>query len=289
MKTSLAPGSTVVTDYLEQAGLDSVPRTSSASTWSATAARPASATPGRCPRRSPAAIDRERPGRLLGALGQPQLRGPHQPGRPGQLPRLAAAGASPTRSPGGWTSTCSSEPIGAAIRRRGPSTCRTSGRPPAEIRQTVAAGGRARTCSRSSYADVFSGDERWQPDRDRPRATATPGPTRPTSAAPRSSRAWTLEPAPVEPIRGRPRARGARRLGHHRPHLARPARSRRTARPAHWLIEHGVEPARLQLLRLAPRQPRGDDPRHLRQHPPAQPPGPSARAASRATCPTARR
>ena len=31
--------------------------------------------------------------------------------------------------------------------------------------------------------------------------------------------------------------------------------------------------ARLQLLRLAPRQPRGDDPRHLRQHPAAQPAG----------------
>ena len=31
--------------------------------------------------------------------------------------------------------------------------------------------------------------------------------------------------------------------------------------------------ARLQLLRLAPRQPRGDDPRHVRQHPAAQPAG----------------
>ena len=41
----------------------------------------------------------------LGAVGQPQLRGPDQPGREDELPRLAAAGASPTRSPGRWTST----------------------------------------------------------------------------------------------------------------------------------------------------------------------------------------
>ena len=45
VKTSLAPGSTVVTDYLRQAGLDEA-STASSSTWSATAAPPASATPG---------------------------------------------------------------------------------------------------------------------------------------------------------------------------------------------------------------------------------------------------
>ena len=38
-----------------------------------------------------------------------------------------------------------------------------------------------------------------------------------------------------------------------------------------YLIEHGVEHARLQLLRVAARQPRGDDARHVREHPPAQP------------------
>ena len=34
---------------------------------------------------------RQRPRRRRGALGQPQLRGPRQPGRAGELPRLAAA------------------------------------------------------------------------------------------------------------------------------------------------------------------------------------------------------
>ncbi len=70
--------------------------------------------------------------------------------------------------------------------------------------------------------------------------------------------------------RGRAGAAQARRLGDHRPHLpgrcdqeglARGQVPRRARRRA----------ARLQLLRLAARQPRGDDPRHLRQHPAAQP------------------
>ncbi len=53
VKTSLAPGSKVVIDYFERAGLLPTSR-SSASTWSASAAPPASATPGPCPRDLPA-------------------------------------------------------------------------------------------------------------------------------------------------------------------------------------------------------------------------------------------
>ena len=41
--------------------------------------------------------------------------------------------------------------------------------------------------------------------------------------------------------RGRARAGQARRLRHHRPHLARPARSRRARPAAQYLNEHGVE------------------------------------------------
>jgi aconitate hydratase len=52
VKTSLAPGSQVVTDYLAAAGLIHI-WTSWASIWSATAAPPASATPVRSPSRSP--------------------------------------------------------------------------------------------------------------------------------------------------------------------------------------------------------------------------------------------
>ncbi|CAA9503251.1 MAG: Aconitate hydratase, partial [uncultured Solirubrobacteraceae bacterium] len=70
--------------------------------------------------------------------------------------------------------------------------------------------------------------------------------------------------------RERPRARQARRLRHHRPHLAR-------GRDQEGLAGGQVPPGarrrapRVQLVRLAARQPRGDDPRHVREHPPAQP------------------
>ena len=53
VKTSLAPGSRVVTDYLDKAGLTEQPATSSVSTPSAMAARLASATADRFPSRSP--------------------------------------------------------------------------------------------------------------------------------------------------------------------------------------------------------------------------------------------
>lgn len=52
VKTTLAPGSKVVTDYFDKAGLTPT-STRSASTSSATAAPPASATPARCRKRSP--------------------------------------------------------------------------------------------------------------------------------------------------------------------------------------------------------------------------------------------
>ena len=52
VKTSLAPGSKVVTDYLERAGLHRAALDAWASTSSATAAPPASATRARCRRRS---------------------------------------------------------------------------------------------------------------------------------------------------------------------------------------------------------------------------------------------
>ena len=65
--------------------------TRSASTSSASAAPPASAIPGRCRRTSRRRSTTTTSSRVLGALRQPQLRGPRQPGRARELPRLAAA------------------------------------------------------------------------------------------------------------------------------------------------------------------------------------------------------
>ena len=108
---------------------------------------------------------------------------------------------------------------------------------------------------------------------------------RPTCACRRTSRTCPPSPPPVSEHRRRARARAARRQRHDRPHLA--GRRDQARRPGRRLpAGAGVSAARLQLLRLAPRQPRGDDARHVRQHPPAQPARAAApRAASRATSP----
>ena len=70
--------------------------------------------------------------------------------------------------------------------------------------------------------------------------------------------------------RRRPRAREARRLGHDRPH--QPGRLDQGRQPSgHVPAGARRRPQGLQLLRVAPRQPRGDDPRHLREHPAQEP------------------
>ncbi len=64
--------------------------------------------------------------------------------------------------------------------------------------------------------------------------------------------------------------RQARRQRHDRPHLA--GRRDQEGRARGQLPGRARRRAEgLQLLRLTPRQPRGDDPRHVREHPPAQP------------------
>ena len=78
------------------------------------------------------------------------------------------------------------------------------------------------------------------------------------------------EPEPVTDITG---ARVLALLGDSvtTDHIS-PAGSIKAGTPAaQYLDEHGVDKQGLQLLRLAARQPRGDDPRHVRQHPAAQP------------------
>ena len=90
VKTSMAPGSKVVTNYYEKAGMWPVPRE-------------ARIPPGRLRlhdvHRQLGSAQRgdlrggpgERPGRRLGPVRQPELRGPDQPGRQDELPRLPAA------------------------------------------------------------------------------------------------------------------------------------------------------------------------------------------------------
>ena len=91
VKTSLAPGSTVVTDYLDKAGLTEYLNQLEfnlvgygCTTCIGNSGPAAGGDLGRG--------REERPGGLRGALGQSQLRGPHQPGRQGELPGQPAAG-----------------------------------------------------------------------------------------------------------------------------------------------------------------------------------------------------
>jgi aconitate hydratase len=68
-------------------------------------------------------------------------------------------------------------------------------------------------------------------------------------------------------------------------HISRPARSPRTQPGRAYLIENGgVEAARLQQLRRAPRQRPRDDPRHLRQHPAANQLAPGTEGGVTITC-----
>ena len=80
----------------------------------------------------------------------------------------------------------------------------------------------------------------------------------------------TMTPAPVADISGARVLAKARRLGDDRPHLAgRVDQGRLAGRPLPRRARR--RPGRLQLVRVAARQPRGDDPRDLREHPAAQP------------------
>ncbi len=123
---------------------------------------------------------------------------------------------------------------------------------------------------RKSYGEVFDGDERWHslevPTGDRFAWSDASTYVRDPPYFVDMDR----EPRAIERRRGRARAGRARRQRHDRPHLARrrdqEGLARRPLPRRAWRGAQG-----LQLLRLAPRQPRGDDARHVRQHPAAQP------------------
>ena len=125
---------------------------------------------------------------------------------------------------------------------------------------------------RTSYGEVFDGDENWQgldvPTGDR---YAWDEDSTYVAKAPYFE-GMEADPSPVTDIEG---ARVLAKLGDSvtTDHIS-PAGRDQEGRPG-GQVPAGARrrAARLQLLRLAPRQPRGDDPRHVREHPPAQPAG----------------
>ena len=237
VKTSLAPGSKVVMDYYAKAGLVPVPGE-------------ARLPPGRLRlhhvhrQLRPAARGGlgggagERPRRRLGAVRQPQLRGPDQPRHQDELPGLAAAGRSPTRWPARWTSTSTTEPLGSTS-----PAPRCSSRdiwPAAADVARVVEASITKDMFTNDYADVFAGDERW-------RSLPTPeGDTFDWAGEstyvrkPPYFEGMALEPSPVGDVTG---ARVLAKLGDSvtTDHIS-PAGSIKPDSPAGvYLAEHGVD------------------------------------------------
>ena len=127
-----------------------------------------------------------------------------------------------------------------------------------------------RRCSPRTTPTCSRGDERWRSLPTPEGETFEWDPESTYVRKPPYFEGMEREPRPVEDIAD---ARVLALLGDSvtTDHIS-PAGSIKEDTPAgQYLVEHGVDQARLQLLRLAARQPRGDDPRHVRQHPAAQP------------------
>ena len=159
VKTSMAPGSQVVSDYYDKAGVWPYPGE-------------AGLLPGRlrlhhlhrqhrsAARRDLQGDQRGRPVGDRGAVGQPQLRGPHLPRREDELPGLSAAG---DRLRAG-------RHHGLRLRDRAARPGQRRQRRLPEGHLAVGQGDLRRHRQSSinqkmftdSYADVFKGDERWQ-------------------------------------------------------------------------------------------------------------------------------
>ena len=97
----------------------------------------------------------------------------------------------------------------------------------------------APTCSRRATPTSSPATSAGSRSRS-PRATATPGPTRPTCAARPSSRAWRPSPTPVEPVEG---ARVLAVLGDSvtTDHISPAGAIKKDSPAGQWLIENGVE------------------------------------------------
>ena len=228
---------------------------------------------------------RGRPRRLRRALGQPQLRGAHPSRGEGELPRLAAARRRVrARRPDGHRPRRTSRSARAATATT--SSCSDIW----PTRARGAGGGRPRPsaarCSRSTYADVFTGDERW-------RELPVPG-----GRAVRVGAGLDLRAAAAvlrrtcRPSRGGfgdiAGARCLVMLGDSvtTDHIS-PAGAIKPDSPGGAVPDRARRRAEgLQLVRLAARQPRGDGARHVRERPPAEPARARApRARGRCTCP----
>ena len=271
VKTSLAPGSTVVTDYLDKAGPHRVPRPLQFNLvgYGCTTCIGNS---GPLPPEISAAVEEKDLAVCAVLSGNRNFEGRiNQDVKANYLasPPLVVAYALAGRMDLDLTS----EPLGEGSDGE-PVYLRDIWPDPLEVKELVGSSIASEMFTRN-YGGVLEGDETWKavevPEGDRytwPDSTYVRRPSFFDGHAGRGAggRADLLGAG----------ARPARRLDHHRPHLTR--RGDQEGQPRRALADRaGCGAGRIQLLRVASRQPRGDDPRHLRQHPPAEPPGREAR------------
>ena len=119
------------------------------------------------------------------------------------------------------------------------------------------------------YADVFRGDERWRGIKT-PAGKIYAWDAKSTYVKnPPYFEGMSMTPAAVGDIKG---ARALAVLGDSvtTDHISPAGNISKSSPAAKYLMAQGVKRRRLQLLRSAARQPRGDDARHVRKHPPPQ-------------------
>ncbi len=228
VKTSLAPGSKVVTEYLERAGLNEY--------LDELGLQPRRLRLHDLHRQLGAAADRDlrrRAGRgprgRLGAVGQPQLRGADQPRREDELPRLAAA---VRRLRAGRDD--GHRPLRRAARHRHARQrvyLKDIWPDAAEVAQTVEEAVQSDMFRKSATARCSTATSAGTRSRSRP-ATGSPGTSAPpTCAGRRSSRTCRREPEPLAGHHRRARARAASATASPPTTSPPPARSSATARP----------------------------------------------------------
>ena len=266
VKTSLAPGSKVVTEYLQKSGLDTY-LDQLGFNLVGYGCTTCIGNSGPLPEDVSAEID------ARGLVVASVLSGNRNfEGRIQQQVRANYLASPPlvvAYAIAGWMTTdLTTEPLGTA--RDGSAVyLRDLWPTEREIQETMLRAVNAQMF-REQYADVFSGDARW-------RSLNVP-----TGDRFVWERGVHLHPEPAvlrrhlarghaaHQHRRRAGARAARRQHHHRPHLA--GGIDQEGQPGGEVPDLARRPARrLQFLRRAARQPRGDDARHLRERAAAQP------------------
>jgi aconitate hydratase len=158
VKTSLAPGSKVVTDYLRQAGVQEYLDQAGLSARRLRLHRPASETRVRCPSQSLRRSRARSSSPALCCRAIETSRDASIRSHASTISRLRRS-SSHTLSPAEWTSISRAKPIG--VGKDGPVFLRDIWPTPQEVQDEVLRSVKSEFF-KSQYADVFNGDDQWR-------------------------------------------------------------------------------------------------------------------------------